>query len=188
ALAQVYGQLGDRAPDVDHSDALEAFFVTVRALHAAGKLLAYHDRSDGGLFATLVEMAFASRCAINIDLDELPGTPLEALFNEELGAVLQIQAAERHDIVAAFEAAGLRCVAIGKPLAGARVRIARDGATLLDESRAQLHRAWSATTHALQRLRDNPDTADEEYERIADESDPGITPRLSFDPTHDVAA
>ena len=188
ALAQVYGQLGNTAPDVDDATGLAAFFTTVQALHARDKLLAYHDRSDGGLLTTLVEMAFASRCGLSIVIDELPGLAVEALFNEELGAVLQVRTGDRHNVVAALEAAGLRCVCVGEPTTDGRVRIVRDGTTLLEASRIELHRAWSATTHALQRLRDNPAAADQEYERIADADDPGLSPMLSFDPAEDIAA
>jgi phosphoribosylformylglycinamidine synthase len=187
-LAQVYGQLGDSAPDVDDPAELKVFFTTTRGLHAAGKVLAYHDRSDGGLFASLAEMAFASRCGIDVELDELPGDAIAALFNEELGAVLQIAAQDRHDVVAAFEAAGLHCVAVGTPVQGERFRVTREGAVVLDASRVELHRVWSQTTHALQRLRDNPESADQEYERILDASDPGLNPRLTFDPAEDIAA
>ena len=188
ALAQVYGQLGDDAPDLDDPQLLKSFFATVQSLHREGKLLAYHDRSDGGLFTTVVEMAFASRCGLSISLDELPGATLDALFSEELGAVLQVSEADRHDVVAAFEAAGLRCVAIGTPVAGERILITRDGTAQLDESRIDLHRAWSRTTHAMQRLRDDPESADQEYERLFDTKDPGLTPRLTFDPAEDIAA
>jgi phosphoribosylformylglycinamidine synthase len=189
ALAQVYGQLGNVAPDVDDPAALAAFFATVQALQAQHKLLAYHDRSDGGLFATLVEMAIAGRCGLAIGIDELPGSAAEALFNEELGAVLQVRTADRHDVVGVFEAAGLRCVCVGEPTSDGRVRITGDsGATLFEASRVELHRAWSATTHALQRIRDNPASADQEYERIADDGDPGIAPMLGFDPAEDIAA
>jgi len=188
ALAQVHGRLGNVAPDLDDPETLKGFFATVQALHTRGSLLAYHDRSDGGLFATLAEMAFASRCGLAIALDELPGVPIAPLFNEELGAVLQVHAADRHDVVAAFEAAGLRCVAIGEPMPGDRVRVSRETVVLLDESRVDLHRAWSRTTHALQRLRDHPEAADQEYERLLDTTDPGLSPRLSFDPAEDIAA
>ena len=187
-LAQVYGRLGADAPDLDDPQRLKAFFATVQALHAQDRILAYHDRSDGGLFATLVEMAFAARCGLAVALDELPGAAIAALFNEELGAVLQVRAADRHDTVAAFEAAGLRCVAIGEPTDGERVRIAQGNLTLLDESRVDLHRAWSRTTHALQRLRDHPQAADQEYERLLDVGDPGLVPYLTFDPGTDIAA
>jgi len=188
ALAQVYGQLGDQAPDLDDPELLKGFFGTVQALHTQRKLLAYHDRSDGGLLAALCEMAFASRCGLTIALDELPGEPLAALFNEELGAVLQVRAADRHDVVGAFEAAGLRCIAIGEPAKGARIVVTRDGAVQLEESRVDLQRTWSRTTHALQRLRDDPQSADEEHERILDAEDPGLAPRLTFDAAEDIAA
>jgi phosphoribosylformylglycinamidine synthase len=188
ALAQVYGQLGNVAPDVDDPAALAAFFATVQALHAQHKLLAYHDRSDGGLFATLVEMAVAARCGLAIATDELPGSAAEALFNEELGAVLQVRATDRHDVVGAFEAAGLRCVCVGEPSSDGRIRMGRDSVTLFETSRVELHRAWSATTHALQRMRDNPASADQEYERISDADDPGLAPMLGFEPSEDVAA
>ncbi|HET9762055.1 MAG TPA: phosphoribosylformylglycinamidine synthase, partial [Casimicrobiaceae bacterium] len=188
ALAQVYGRLGTAPPDLDDPELLKSFFAIVQSLHAAGRLLAYHDRSDGGLFATLVEMAFASRCGLAISLDELPGEALAGLFSEELGAVVQVACDDRHDVVGAFEAGGLRCVAIGEPASGERVRIVRDGVTLFDESRVELQRAWSSTSHAMQRLRDHPEAADQEYERILDAAEPGFAPRLSFDPAEDIAA
>jgi phosphoribosylformylglycinamidine synthase len=188
ALAQVYDRLGSGPPDLDDPETLKSFFAIVQSLHAQGRLLAYHDRSDGGLFATLCEMAFASRCGLAITLDELPGEALSALFSEELGAVVQVASADRHDVVAAFEAGGVRCIAIGEPMRDDRVGIARDGVTLFDESRIELHRAWSCTTHAMQRLRDHPEAADQEYERILDASDPGLVPRLTFDPADDIAA
>ena len=188
ALAQVYGQLGDVAPDVDDPAALAAFFGAVQTLHAQHKLLAYHDRSDGGLFTTLFEMGAAGRCGLSVVVDELPGSVVEALFNEELGAVLQVRAGDRHDIVAAFEAEGLRCVCIGEPTTDGCIRVVREGATLFEGTRVELHRAWSATTHALQRMRDNPVAADQEYERIGDADDPGLSPMLSFDPAGDIAA
>ncbi|MEP6943374.1 MAG: phosphoribosylformylglycinamidine synthase [Betaproteobacteria bacterium] len=187
-LAQVHGKLGDVAPDLDDPAMLAGFFDTVQALHAQDMLLAYHDRSDGGLFVTLAEMAFASRCGLDIDLDELAGEAIDALFAEELGAVMQIAAIDRAAVVAAFERAGVRCVAVGAPVAGSAVRATRNATTLLDTSRVALHRAWSSTTHALQRLRDNPEAADQEYERILDDSDEGLVPRLCFDPADDIAA
>jgi phosphoribosylformylglycinamidine synthase len=188
ALAQVYGRLGTAPPDLDDPELLKSFFAIVQALHAEGRLLAYHDRSDGGVFATLVEMAFASRCGLAISLDELPGEALAALFSEELGAVVQVARDDRHDVVGAFEAGGLRVVAIGEPATGERVRMVRDGVTLFDESRVELHRAWSSTSHALQRLRDHPEAADQEYARSLDATEPGFAPRLTFDPSEDIAA
>jgi len=187
-LAQVHGKLGDVAPDLDDPAVFAGFIDTVQALHSEDKLLAYHDRSDGGLFVTLAEMAFASRCGLAIDLDELAGEAIDALFAEELGAVMQVAAADRAAVVAAFERAGVRCVGVGQPVAGSAIRITRNATTLLETPRVALHRAWSSTTHALQSMRDNPEAADQEYERILDESDVGLVPRVGFDPADDIAA
>ena len=187
-LAQVFSQMGNVAPDLDDAQRLKSFFNVVQSLHAANRLLAYHDRSDGGLFAALAEMAFAGRCGLAIELDALSGTPLEALFNEELGAVLQVNQTEEDEVTAAFKGAGLRCELIGRPTRDGRIRIERNGKLLLDESRIDLHRAWSRTSHAMQRLRDNPDSADQEFERLLDAEDPGLTPHLCFDPSDDIAA
>jgi phosphoribosylformylglycinamidine synthase len=188
SLAQVYGQLGNDAPDLDDPQRLVAFFALVQRMHGDGKLLAYHDIGDGGLFATLAEMAFAARCGLDITLDAVPGEPLAALFAEELGAVVQVSRDDTRALIAAAQAAGLAAAVVGAPNRSGRVTIKRRGETLLDESRIDLHRAWSATTHAMQKLRDNPAAADQEYARIFDDDDPGLTPRLSFDPEQDVAA
>jgi len=188
ALAQVYGQLGDVAPDLDDPARLTAFFAAIAASIAAGRLLAYHDIGDGGLFATLCEMAFASHCGLDIALDVAPGDPLAALFAEEPGAVVQVGAKDRAAVVARLAAAGLAVHAIGAPATHDRIRIALRDRLLLDESRVDLHRAWSATTHELQRLRDNPASVDQEYAQLLDAADPGLSPVLTFDPAEDVAA
>jgi len=188
ALAQVYGQLGNEAPDLDAPDALAAFFAFVQRERAAGRLLAYHDVADGGLFAALAEMAFAARCGLAVALDGVAAEPLPALFAEELGAVLQVRSRDVDAVVAAAHAAGLAAADVGAPVAGDRVRIVRGGTVLLDEARVDLHRAWSATTHAMQARRDHPEAADQEYARIADTGDPGLAPHLTFDPDADVAA
>jgi phosphoribosylformylglycinamidine synthase len=187
ALAQAYGQLGNACPDLDNPSQLKSLFEMIQSLHRDGTLLAYHDIADGGLFATLAEMAFASRCGLAIDL---PASceALPALFAEELGAVVQVRARDAIDLTRRFGERGLTAHVIGHPIADARIRISHKGRALLDESRIDLHRAWSATTHAMQRLRDNPDDADQEYERIADTSDPGLSPELTFDPSDDIAA
>ncbi len=188
ALAQVYGQLGDVAPDLDDPALLVAFFAVIAALITEGRLLAYHDVSDGGLFATLCEMAFASRGGLDIALAVAPGDPLAVLFAEEPGAVVQVRADERAAIVARLVAAGLAVHAIGAPATHDRIRIALRDRLLLDESRIDLHRAWSATTHELQRLRDNPASVDQEYAQLLDATDPGLAPVLTFDAAEDVAA
>jgi phosphoribosylformylglycinamidine synthase len=180
--------MGNVSPDVDDARHLQSFFGVVQTLHASDKLLAYHDRADGGLFAALAEIAFASRCGLAVALDALPGTSLESLFNEELGVVLQANETDENEIIAAFNAAGLRCEPIGTPTSDGRIRIERDGKVVFDESRIELHRAWSRTSHAMQRLRDNPESADQEFERLLDAGDPGLTPRLTFDPTDNIAA
>jgi phosphoribosylformylglycinamidine synthase len=188
ALAQVYGQLGNEAPDLDDPQSLAAFFALVQRLHADGTLLAYHDIGDGGLFATLAEMAFASRCGLDISLDAAPANALAALFAEELGTVVQVQDGAIAMVVNAACAVGLRATRVGTPTHAGRIVVACGGATVLDESRVELHRAWSATTHALQRLRDNPVAADQEYARILDAEDPGLAPHLTFDAAQDIAA
>jgi phosphoribosylformylglycinamidine synthase len=188
SLAQVYGQLGNDAPDLDDPQRLASFFALVQSLHADGTLLAYHDISDGGLFVTLAEMAFASRCGLDVTLDALPGEALAAMFAEELGAVVQVQRGYMEAVVAAAGAAGLAAAIVGAPTRSGRITIKHGSATILDESRIDLHRAWSATTHALQRLRDNPDAADQEYARILDADDPGLSPLLTFDAQQDIAA
>ncbi len=188
SLAQVYGQLGNDAPDLDDPKRLAAFFGFVQRLHAEGTLLAYHDIGDGGLFVTLAEMAFASRCGLAVALDDIAGEPLAVLFAEELGAVVQVRRGDAQTVLAAAKLAGLAAIIVGAPTHTGRIVIKRGGATVLDESRVDLHRAWSATTHALQRMRDNPDAADQEYARILDADEPGLSPRLTFDPDQDIAA
>ncbi|MEP7062150.1 MAG: phosphoribosylformylglycinamidine synthase [Betaproteobacteria bacterium] len=186
ALAQVHSQLGNDAPDVDDPARLAAFFALVRTQAAAAKLLAYHDIGDGGLVVTLLEMAFASRCGLDIDAGA--GDVLAELFAEELGAVVQVHDSEAASVVAAAARVGLRARIVARPTAGERI-VVRDAArTLLDVTRTDLHRTWSSTTHAMQRLRDNPLLADQEFARIDDANDLGMAVALTFDPDDDVAA
>lgn len=188
ALAQVYGQLGDTAPDLDDPARLAAFFDAIQSLSAEGRLLAYHDIADGGLFATLVEMAFASRRGLEIVLDGLHGAPLGVLFAEELGAVVEVGSADLATVLERLAAVGLDANAIGRPAPHGRIRITANGEIVLDEARMDLHRAWSATTHELQRLRDDPEVVDQEYARLLDADDPGLAPALTFDSAVDIAA
>ena len=187
ALAQVYGQLGTAAPDVDDPRALAAFFALVQALRADALLLAYHDIADGGLFVTLCEMAFASRCGVEVALASSKAEALAELFAEELGAVVQVRAADLDTVLTRARAAGVAAQVLGHPSEGP-VRIDSAHGVVLDEPRVELHRAWSSTTHALQRLRDNPAAADAEHARLADVDDPGLVPRVTFDPAEDAAA
>src|SRR5437763_4091962 len=187
ALAQVFGQLGDDVPDLDDPRRLSSFFALMRRARADGLLLAYHDIADGGVFATLVEMAFASRCGLEIRLDD-DVDALADLFAEELGAVAQIPRSAV-DTVTAFAAKhGIYAAPIAEPAQHGRIRVTQQGRAIFDESRVDLHRAWSATTHAMQRLRDNPEAADSEFERLLDDVDPGLSSRLTFDPDDKTAA
>jgi phosphoribosylformylglycinamidine synthase len=192
-LAQVYGQMGNAAPDLDDAAALKRFFHAVQALNRDGLLLAYHDRSDGGLYAAACEMAFAAHCGVTLDADALCAGGkaerlLAALFAEELGAVLQVRAQERDAVLARLGAAGLQAQAIGCINDSDEIRLMRGATPLLVEKRIDLQRAWSETTWRMQALRDNPECAQQEYDRILDAGDPGLHARLSFDPAGDVAA
>jgi phosphoribosylformylglycinamidine synthase len=190
ALAQVFGRLGDAPPDLDDPALLRGFFAGIQELNAAGLLLAYHDRSDGGLLITLLEMAFAGGTGLSADLSRLPGDPRAVLFAEELGAVLQVRVEDAGRVASALEAAGLAgCVhRIGHPAPGDRIAIRKDGAMLLDASRAELRGVWSETTHLMQALRDDPACADEEQQGRCDAADPGLHVHLGFDPDEDLAA
>jgi phosphoribosylformylglycinamidine synthase len=194
ALAQVYSAIGSEAPDLDDPAAFVKFFDFIQSLNREGKLLAYHDRSDGGLFATVCEMMFASRSGITIDggLALAPGDSartLTALFNEELGAVVQVRRADVDAVEAAAMKAGLAsCVSvIGRPNRDDRLRIVSEGQELYSAGRIELQRAWSETTYHMQRLRDHPECARQEYDRILDAGDPGLHAHLTFDPAHDIA-
>ena len=188
-LAQVYGQVGQRGPDLDDPDMLKRFFGLIQDLNRERLLLAYHDRSDGGLLVTLCEMAFAGRTGLRVDLDGLDGDPLALLFNEELGAVLQVRHADTDDCLKALADAGLghHSSVIGTLADDDWVRVRHGGQDLLARSRIELQQAWSETTLRLQSLRDHPDCAQEEFARIA-APDPGLSARLTFDPTQDLAA
>jgi phosphoribosylformylglycinamidine synthase len=190
ALAQVYGQIGDEAPDVDDPRVLRLFFHVIQALNELGFAYAYHDRSDGGLFATICEMAFAGHTGVRIDLSDLGIDPAAALFNEELGAVLQVPRARRDGIIGALKEAGLarHTHIIGTITDDDIVSFNHLGKEFFYDSRVNLQRAWSETSYHLQRLRDNPQCAQEEYDRLLDMTDPGLSAQLSFDPEDKIAA
>lgn len=190
ALAQVYGEPGGVPPTLDDARVLKLFFALIQALNELGLLLAYHDRSDGGLFVTLCEMAFAAHTGLRIDVSELGPDPAAALFSEELGAVLQIPRDRREGIFGAFRKSGLmRYVkVIGTVADDGMITVLHRGKPVLCESRVSLHRVWEETSWRIRKLRDNPVCADAEYEALLDESDPGLGAELSFDPSEDVAA
>jgi len=213
ALAQVHKQIGNDAPDVVDAAKLKAFFDTIQKLNRERRLLAYHDRSDGGLFVTLCEMAFAGHTGITLEADELcfeqvrndiekgaeepeltPGEVSErifrVLFNEELGAVLQVRRSDTKAVMDAFFAADLRSALhiIGTLNAEDRIRFMRHAKPVYDVSRIALQRIWSETTYRMQQLRDNPVCAQQEFDQILDAQDPGLSASLSFDLNQDVAA
>ena len=189
-LAQVYKQIGHHPADLDDPSMVKSFFDAVQALNRDELLLAYHDRSDGGLFVTLCEMAFAGRCGLRVTLDGLAADPFAALFSEELGAVLQVRRADVDEVTGRLRAAGLGAVThrIGAPAADERIVFLEGGEEVHAATRAHLQRLWSETSWRMQSLRDNPRTAREDYERLDDAGDPGLCATLSFDPAEDVAA
>ena len=190
ALAQVYGELGHHAPDLDDPQALQAFFDTIQSLNEDGLILAYHDRSDGGMFATVCEMAFAGHTGVTVALDELGDDPVAALFNEELGAVLQVRHEDTDDVLATLHDAGLgkHSHVIGELNEEDNVIFTHHHREILREVRLALHRAWSETSYRLQSRRDNPACAQAEYDRLLDSADPGLNAKLSFDIHEDIAA
>ncbi|HUF79687.1 MAG TPA: phosphoribosylformylglycinamidine synthase [Burkholderiales bacterium] len=191
ALAQVYGQTGNVAPDVD-AQRLKSFFGALQKLNREGRILAYHDRSDGGLFATVCEMAFAGRMGVTLRLEEAlaGGSAVEFLFNEELGAVLQVLQSDLDAVQKAFLEAGLEhhVHLVGEPNQDDTVGIRAGDTDLFREMRGDLRRAWSETTWQLQKLRDHPGCAQQEYDRLLDAGDPGLHAKLTFSPEDDVAA
>jgi len=206
-LAQVYSRLGEHCPDLDQPKLLAGLFAAVQRLANEGLALAYHDRSDGGLFATVCEMAFAGHCGVTLNLDEicydermsdvdgLERRPellagrfndhmFGALFAEELGAVLQIRAAERARVMEVLRAEGVHQCAyvIGFPNERDEVRLTRNAKALFARKRAELQRVWSETTWRMQALRDNPECAQEEFDALLDAGDPGLSIAVTFQP------
>lgn len=233
AFGQVYNNMSGEAPDLDDTGRLKAFYNVIQQLVAEDKLLAYHDRSDGGLFATLAEMAFAGRCGLDITLGSIlfatmiaTYTPaqidhdlslvnagsiistkeniIRSLFNEELGAVLQVRAEYADYVLKQFDKkeffvnkGGFSPRKIGKfashyigtinPTSDRLVITAADE-TLFDQNRADLQRAWQETSHAIQRLRDNPACADSEFALIGDNDRSALFADVKFDVNEDIAA
>ena len=188
ALAQVYGQLGSEPPDVDDPKRLRGFVDAIQALIARGALLAYHDRSDGGLFASICEMCFASGTGARIHLDEVGDDDLAALFSEELGAVLQIRAADEEAVRATLSEYGLSECTLRLGSLDERIVFERGGREVFADSREVLRDLWSETTRRIQGLRDHPDCAEEEHAERCDPAAPGLRVAVPFDPDEDIAA
>jgi phosphoribosylformylglycinamidine synthase len=159
-------------------------------LNETGALLAYHDRSDGGLITTLIEMAFAGHCGVDVDVAALGNQHAAALFNEELGAVIQVRNTDLGNVQAVLQQHGVGAVTqvIGKATKAQHVRIKAGGTSLLDESTMVLKKIWSKVSYEMQALRDNPRGAEEEYASKCDAANPGIKPVLTFNPAEDIAA
>ncbi|MDV5860375.1 phosphoribosylformylglycinamidine synthase [Pseudomonas mendocina] len=192
-LAQVYAQIGQQVPDLDDAEDLKAFFAVIQGLNADGHLLAYHDRSDGGLLTTVLEMAFAGHCGLSLNLDALADDSSElpaVLFNEELGAVIQVRQDATPEVLAQFSAAGLDdCVAvIGQAVNNSDVSISFNGEPVFAGDRRLLQRQWAETSYRIQRLRDNAQGADQEFDLLLEEDNPGLSVKLGFDVNQDIAA
>ncbi|MFI8382179.1 phosphoribosylformylglycinamidine synthase [Pseudomonas sp. NPDC079086] len=192
-LTQVYGKLGSQAPDVDDAEDLKAFFAVIQGLNADGHILSYHDRSDGGLMVTALEMAFAGHCGLNLFLDALADGRSElaaVLFNEELGAVIQVHQDATPEVLAQFSAAGLGdCVAvIGQPVNSDDVAISFNGQPVFGGQRRLLQRQWAQTSYQIQRLRDNVQCAEQEFDALLEEDNPGLSAKLGFDVNQDISA
>lgn len=169
-LAQTHHQLGDTTPDCEDPAALKQFFENMQTLNASGLIKAYHDRSDGGLWATLCEMAFASRCGLEIDISALGPDPVATLFNEELGAVIQILSADRETVLAQLNQ---QAYPIGKVIPRDNILVHHEQNTWV-MNRADLQEAWSDCSYRIQTLRDNPETAQQAFDKIRDMNNTGL--------------
>ena len=181
ALAQVYKQVGDVAPDVDDALVLKSFFSLIQRLNEEGKLFSYHDRSDGGALVTLCEMAFAGHIGLSISLDEMQGDTLRVLFNEELGAVIQVRNRDVQHVMDLAHDAGLKGVQkIATLNQTGMIEISRGNELLFSESGVKLQRIWSETSYQMQKLRDNPECARQEFDRLLDAADPGLHVKSTY--------
>jgi phosphoribosylformylglycinamidine synthase len=189
-LAQVYKQLGQTAPDLESPELLMNFYQAIQALVAQQKLLAYHDRSDGGLFVTLAEMAFAGKAGVKVDIQSLGTDNLAVLFSEELGAVLQVANSDLPVVQAILAQHDLSAVAhlLGEVTTDDQIQISHGDQLVYSNSRTTLRTIWAETTYQMQLMRDNPEGARQEFVAKADVTDPGLNAKLSFDLNEDVAA
>jgi phosphoribosylformylglycinamidine synthase len=184
-LAQVYGQVGDETPDAPAAAVMKAFFDAMQQLNCDGKLLAYHDRSDGGLFVTLAEMAFAGRMGLVIDL---PAAGLAELFSEELGAVVQVAAKDVSEVLARLSDVGLAASVIGRGAPGNEIVMRSGGEIAYRKTRTALHKMWAETSFHIQSLRDNPESARQEFSLLGDAERPGLSVSVPFDRSERVNA
>lgn len=187
-LAQAFDRYGGTPPDLDFAQGLAGFFAAVQELSRRNLILAYHDRSDGGLLATVAEMMFAGRLGASLKLAGSDSDILGQLFAEELGAVLQVAISRLAEVYHVLDRFDLGWVDVGRVEPDDHLTVYNDDEVMISCSRTDLQRDWSETSYRLQALRDNPETARQEFERILDAGDPGLNVHLSFDPAEDVAA
>ncbi|MFT5425896.1 MAG: phosphoribosylformylglycinamidine synthase [Gammaproteobacteria bacterium] len=187
-LTQVYQEISGNTPDIESVHDLKIFFRSIQLLNEMGLILAYHDRSDGGLFTSLCEMAFSARSGIDLNLDFLSigisGDTISTLFNEELGAVIQIRAGDLEHVYDVFkdtESLNNHIHDIGTLNHDGQIRIIKNNETIFGEELISLHRSWSETTFKMQSLRDNPVSAKQEYDRLLDKDDTGLFVDITFD-------
>ncbi|KAH9901992.1 phosphoribosylformylglycinamidin [Xylariomycetidae sp. FL2044] len=193
ALAQSFGQLGDDAPDVRDVDLITDYFDALSQLHQSGVVLAYHDKSDGGLITTVAEMMFSGRCGVDLMMDGIANSHsladmVDALFNEELGAVFQVRASDETNFKRCFATCGpppglIRKFGSVQPGSKQVLTIRYGTVPSLSLDRREIQQWWTKTSFEMQKLRDNPSCADSEYATISDNDDPGISYKLRFDPS-----
>jgi len=183
ALAQVFETVGENPPDLDDPSQLSAFFEAIQRLNEEELILAYHDRSDGGLLACACEMAFAGGCGLDLDLSPIGDEPIGALFSEELGAIVQVRRKDADRFAEVLHSVGLREAfhRLGTPREGDRILFRHGSETLLDRSRSELRNRWSETTHRMQALRDDPECAEQEHDLRCDLNDPGLRVHIPFE-------
>jgi len=189
-LMQAYQRSGGRTPDLDDPKLLSGFFAAIQEMNARGLLLAYHDRSDGGLFATVAEMIFASRIGVTLSLSGSRVDLLRQLFSEELGAVVQVEKNKLTQVQMVLDRFGVSASAIGSVGGEPKLSVSSDQSgdddVVLQLDRATMQREWSEMSYRIQALRDNPTTAKEEFDQKLDDKDPGLSASLSFDLSDDV--
>lgn len=182
-LVQSFTCPGGPTPDLDNAQLLKGFFAAIQEMNSRGMLLAYHDRSDGGLFACVAEMIFASRIGVSLSLSGSRVDLIQQLFSEELGAVVQVEKSKLPQVQMVLDRNGVAAAAIGRVSGDGKLTIQSDDEIVLELDRATMQREWSEMSYRIQALRDNPATAKEEFDRILDDKDPGLSARLTFDPT-----
>ncbi|MGB5577454.1 MAG: phosphoribosylformylglycinamidine synthase, partial [Woeseiaceae bacterium] len=186
-LAQAYGRSGGATPDLDEPQMLKQFFSAIQELNSRGMLLAYHDRSDGGLFASVAEMIFASRLGVSLSLSGSRVALLKTLFSEEPGAVVQVAKSQLAQVQMVIDRNGIAATAVGRVEAEPKLTVRSDNEVVLELNRATMQSEWSEMSYRIQALRDNPATAKQEFDRVLDNNDPGLNVALTFDPNDDIA-